>query len=211
MPIICFEGASAVGKTATANFLKNNYSAFVVPEVNQLFARPSNAPAEWYLERQVERWAMAKEQQQFYQLVILDGDPFQPFWYNWAYAYADLQSLEPIKQFYQPKLQKKTFGFPNMYFVLSASETKLRQRKLSDSSRTRKNFEKHLKFIEPQHHYFQTLKTFSNHLVYFLEASTIKVNVEVVLEHISNTGNHNNIDSLDLFTQMVQWLKENKA
>jgi deoxyadenosine/deoxycytidine kinase len=211
MPIICLEGASAVGKTTTANFLKDNYGAFVVPEVNQLFARPENALAEWYLERHVERWAIAKEQQRSHQLVVLDGDPFQPLWYNWAYNYVDLQSLEFMRQFYQPKLENNTFDFPDLYFVLSASKTELKQHKASDASRTRSNFEKHLKLIEPQHHYFQAVKAFSSHLVYFLETSIIKANAEAVLEHISSPSTRNEASSAALFNYMAQWLRENRV
>ncbi|HEY8560173.1 MAG TPA: AAA family ATPase [Pyrinomonadaceae bacterium] len=78
MPIICFEGASAVGKTTTSNALRDERGARVVPEVNQLFARPENEPAEWYFERQVERWRIARERSRRGALVVLDGDPFQP-------------------------------------------------------------------------------------------------------------------------------------
>jgi hypothetical protein len=107
MPIICFEGASAVGKTTTADCFKTTGGAFVVPEVNLLFERPEDAPPEWYFERQVQRWQIAQEQSSFYRLVILDGDLFQPLWYSWAYNfdrlaefgfYRAILSIEDSKQ-----------------------------------------------------------------------------------------------------------------
>src|SRR5215204_5437527 len=101
MSIICFEGASAVGKTTTAKALKDD-GAFVVPEVNQLFNRPENEAFEWYFERQVERWRIAEQQSKIYDLVILDGDPFQPLWYNWAYDFVGWQKLDFMEQFYRP-------------------------------------------------------------------------------------------------------------
>jgi thymidylate kinase len=209
MSIICLEGASAVGKTTTANFLKDNYGAFVIPEVNQLFTRPANAPVEWYLERQIERWAMAKEQSQ--RLVIFDGDPFQPLWYNWAYNFVDLQSLEFTKQFYQSKLQSNTLAFPDFYFILGTNVAELNRRKSNDSSRSRNNFEKHLKLIEPQRRYFQTMKAFSKNSVHFLEASDLKADGEFILEHIALFSNRDAPNSVDLFNHIVQWLRQNKA
>jgi hypothetical protein len=211
MPIICLEGASAVGKTTMANFLKDNYGAFVVPEVNQLFTKPENAPTEWYLERQIERWTIAKKQSQSHPLAILDGDPFQPLWYNWVYEFINLQGLECIEQLYLPKLQNKTLDFPDGYFILSANETELRQRRANDINRTRSNFEKHLKLIQPQIRYFQTMKSFSGHLVYFLEARTIKASAEIVLEKMANFVKRDDTDSVMLFNRMIRWLRENEA
>lgn len=34
MPLLCLEGASAVGKTTTCKKLAEQYNAFIVPEVN---------------------------------------------------------------------------------------------------------------------------------------------------------------------------------
>lgn len=74
MGIIAFEGASAVGKSTTCRELENNYGAFIIPEVNFLFERPKNEHRTWYFEKQVERWNMAVQKSQQYELVILDGD-----------------------------------------------------------------------------------------------------------------------------------------
>lgn len=125
MPIICFEGASAVGKTTTAENLEAKCGAFVVPEVNLLFERPEDASAEWYFERQVGRWSIAQEQSKTHRLVILDGDPFQPLWYAWANNFVGWQSLDFMKSFYKAKIQNKTIGFPDLYFVFGASEVEL--------------------------------------------------------------------------------------
>jgi hypothetical protein len=57
MTIVCFEGRSAVGKTTAARFLSASSGIEVVPEVAAVFERPDE-PADWYLERQVERWQL---------------------------------------------------------------------------------------------------------------------------------------------------------
>ncbi len=211
MSIICFEGASAVGKTTTANRFKTICGAFVVPEVNLLFQRPENESPEWYFERQVERWQIAQEQSKSYPLVVLDGDPFQPFWYCWAYNFVGWQSLDLMERFYQPKVQSKTLGFPDRYFIFSTNEAELRKHKEADATRRRRGFETTLKMIEPQRCYFQEMQNFSPHQVRFLEAKNIETNVEFVQEDISDLANSNKIEAGVLFSKMVEWLQENEA
>ncbi|MDB5084831.1 MAG: chloramphenicol acetyltransferase [Bacilli bacterium] len=59
MPLICIEGASAVGKTTTYREFARRYNAYLVPEVNALWKHPNPEPTYWYFERQVERWRIA--------------------------------------------------------------------------------------------------------------------------------------------------------
>lgn len=211
MSIICFEGASAVGKTTTANRFKTICSAFVVPEVNLLFERPKNEPPEWYFERQVERWQIAQEQSNSYRVVILDGDPFQPFWYCWAYNFVGWQSLDFMEHFYQRKIQNKTLGFPDRYFIFSTNEAELRKRKEADATRQRHGFETHLRMIESQRRYFQAMQEFSPNRVRFFEAKTIETNVEFIQKNISDLANSDEIEDGNLFSKMVEWLQENEA
>jgi len=211
MSIICFEGASAVGKTTTANRCKTICGAFVMPEVNLLFERPENESPEWYFERQAERWQIAQEQSKSYHLVILDGDPFQPFWYSWAYNFVGWQSLNFMEQFCQPKIQNKTLGFPDKYFIFSANEDELKRRKGADASRQRHGFETHLRMIEPQRRYFRAMQEFSPNRVRFLEAETVETNVERIQEDVSDLANSNKIEAEVLFSKMVEWLQKNEA
>jgi hypothetical protein len=211
MPIICFEGASAVGKTTTANRFKTICGAFVVPEVNLLFVRPRNESPEWYFERQVERWQIAQEQSKSYRLVILDGDPFQPFWYCWAYNFVGWQSLDFMERFYQSKIQNKTLDFPDRYFIFSIMEAELIKRKESDVTRRRRAFETHMRMIEPQRRYFQAMQSFSLNKVRFVKAETVEGNVEVIQKNVSNLANSGEGEAKILFSKMVGWLQQNEA
>jgi adenylate kinase family enzyme len=101
MAVICFEGASAVGKTTTANEIAKKTNTYIIPEVNLLFKRPKNESKTWYLERQVERWHTAQEKLKQYDTVILDGDIFQPISYNWCFDFKLFnQNLDFIYDFY---------------------------------------------------------------------------------------------------------------
>ncbi len=99
MTYICLEGASAVGKTTTSKYMKEKFDAFVVEEVNKLFIRPNPEPENWYFDKQVERWSIANKQDN--KLLIFDGDPFQPLWYNWSYNFEGWQSLDFLNEFYR--------------------------------------------------------------------------------------------------------------
>ncbi len=167
MPIICFEGASSVGKTTLSKYLRENHNACVIAEVNFLFTRKKNEEKFWYFERQVERWKMAVSAAKSYKTVILDGDAFQPLWYNWAYDFDVSESLESVADFYREKLAAGEINFPDKYFILTLNKDKLQKRKANDALRTRKNFERHLQFIEPQRVFFSFIKSINNDLVEF--------------------------------------------
>jgi thymidylate kinase len=159
MPIVCFEGPSAVGKTTMAQRLAHTLGAIVIPEVNMLFSRPADPPPTWYFERQVERWQQATTALQSTDLVILDGDPFQPFWYNWAYHYVGWEPLDTLVAFYESQIRMGTISFPDRYLLFTASERDLRERRATDTTRQRRGFEHHLGFIRSQQTYFAALQT----------------------------------------------------
>ncbi|MEL6674801.1 MAG: chloramphenicol acetyltransferase [Bacteroidota bacterium] len=152
--LICFEGPSAVGKTTLSQALSETHQ--IIPEVNLLFERPPGADKLWYYQRQVDRYQLS---QQTDRSSILDGDPFQPLWYNWIYGWPEsFASFEETKAFYRAALQDERIRFPDLYVIFQADEQSLRARKAKDLTRKRRNFEKHLRMIEPQRRYFDFLQ-----------------------------------------------------
>lgn len=149
MAIVCLEGPSAVGKTTTCQQLEEDYGAYIIPEVNLLFERPKNEHKTWYLERQVERWNMAVRQSKNYEIVILDGDVFQPLSYNWCFHFGIFdQPLSFLEEFYKKSMMKREIGFPDQYFYLYTTDSELRKRKDFDYTRKRRNFEKHIHIVK---------------------------------------------------------------
>lgn len=210
MPIICLEGASGAGKSTTSRELMKRWDAYIVPEVNELFKRPLVMPENWYFERQVERWKIAQEKIQQHEWVVLDGDVFQPFWYNWSYNFEVFgQSLEEISDFYRPHVENGALGYPDHYFLLQVDVAELRKRKENDVTRRRGNFEKHLKVIEPQKRYFQELDRQIAGFVDFIVAAEVQKNVERIVDARGASFDHQN--SLELFDGMIGWLKTNRA
>ncbi|TCD22952.1 hypothetical protein E0D86_10000 [Pseudomonas sp. IC_126] len=170
MTIVCIEGASSVGKTTVCRILEAEFGFTRVPEVNELYARSSEESPSWYFERQVDRWEMANEVSSSGGSAILDGDPFQPVWYNWIFSDLGLQSIDAVLSFYCEKLNAGTIRLPDKYYLLTAGEIELRRRKESDPSRSRSNFEMHLRLIEPQLAYFAAMNEGAPGLVSIMES-----------------------------------------
>lgn len=208
MPIVCFEGPSAVGKTTVAAALAAE-GAHVVPEVNVLFERPADEAPGWYFERQVDRWALAVEAARGHPLVVLDGDPFQPLWYNWAYGFAGWQGLDFMEAFYRPRLVRGELGFPDLYVVFGADERVLRERRDSDPARRRRGFETHLRFIEPQRRYFRAMRELSPDRVRFLEARDVAASARAMAAAAREAPPGE--EAVELFDRMVGWLREHPA
>lgn len=209
MRIICFEGPSAVGKTSTASMMADAAGAYVIPEVNVLFERPAAEPPEWYFERQVDRWRLAASRAETHPLVILDGDPYQPLWYAWAYDFRGWQGLDFMEAFYRPLIAEGVLSFPDRYIILGASIEELRRRKEADAGRRRGGFDTHLRFIEPQRRYFRAMQSFAPGRVHFSEAPTVEENVRVVTGlGESQLGRER---PLELFDFLVGWLRAHRA
>lgn len=203
MPIVCLEGPSAVGKTSTASALAAA-GAYVVPEVNELFPRPADEAPAWYLERQVERWMMAARAPG---LAVLDGDPFQPLWYNWSYGFDRWQSLDELAAFYRPRILRGDIGFPDLYVILGAPADVLRARMKGDATRQRHGFDAHLRFIEPQRRYFAAMQSFAPARVRFADARDVAETARLVFAVVRHAVREER--PAELFDRMVEWLRGN--
>ena len=203
---ICFEGPSAVGKTTMSSHLQNEY--YVVSEVNELFGKNSSEGKFWYYDRQVERCVIAADKEK----VIFDGDPFQPLWYNWTYSYPEgYLSLEPMLEYYREKIKDGKMSFPDLYVVFLVSEENLRQRKEADSTRSRGNFEKHLKLIHSQRKYFGFLLSTFPGLIEFVQSIDFDATIEKVRNLIPVSKQIPRYDDLVILTEISLWLRANNS
>ena len=184
MTIICLEGASAVGKSTTCQYLADHCGFSRIPEVNELFERPVTPASNWYLCRQVERWQMAETVSAAGGQAVLDGDPFQPLWYNWIFNELDLQPVEDVIEFYRSAIQAEDIRFPDRYFLLTAPEEVLRVRTQNDKSRSRRNFDMHLRLIRPQINYFKQMNLIERGRVKQLIADERTVLGDIILSYL---------------------------
>lgn len=205
-PIICLEGPSGVGKTTLCQVLSNEFN--IVPEVNQLFERPVNEPKYWYHEKQVERYELC---QQSNKPSILDGDIFQPIWYNWVCNYpANFLSKEETHAFYKAKLLEGKISFPDLYIIFDAEEKELWNRKERDKTRRRRNFEKHLTIIQPLRTYYRFLEKETDLEMRFIYYSSITETKEKVLSTIQKMPKKK-VYGVKVFEQIDEWISKNNG
>jgi len=166
MPIIALEGAPGVGKTTwSRTLLHSGGAAVVIPEVNLLFTRPHPEPRHWYLQRQLDRYAQAAQASAAGQLAVLDGDPFQPLWFNWAFAEEGWNWREAA-DFYRDALAANQLAWPDRYLFLHAPEAVRQQRLLEreratgrGEARAQAKNARYARLVAPQRRYFEALVT----------------------------------------------------
>ncbi|MFC4550983.1 MULTISPECIES: ATP-binding protein [Halorussus] len=216
MTIISLEGASAVGKTTTAEVLCDEFDAYRVPEVNALFDTSKEDSTTWYFERQCDRWEIAIDREKEHEFVVLDGDVLQPLWYNWiAHHLSDelatveeFAPLDSICHFFREKVQEQSIGFPDRYFLLFTDDNTLKQRKGNDEKRTRRNFESHLQFATPQRRYFEKLQTLSPKKVRFVRAQSVNTNRDTIRAELPSSDDRTGRYSLDVLDAIFDWAEE---
>lgn len=200
-PIICFEGPSGVGKTTMCRLLSPGYH--VVPEVNELYIRSENESKLWYHEKQIERYDSCKSSNI---KSILDGDVFQPIWYNWVCGYpSNFLSKEETLNFYKTKIADGSIRFPDLYIIFHVEEKELWIRKENDETRQRRNFEKHLRIIEPLKSYYRFLDRETDIDMKFIHYSSIeetKNKIQALLDDLYQKD----IDQLKAYEQIENWI-----
>lgn len=200
-PVVCFEGPSGVGKTTLSNLLQNDFN--IVPEVNLLFDRTSAESEYWYHERQVDRYELCRKSEE---ISILDGDVFQPIWYNWVCQYpSNFLSKEQTHRFYRTMLEEGNIAFPDLYIIFHINEKELWKRKERDKSRQRRNFEKHLKIIEPLKDYWRFLERDTEIDLKFVRYEDVDSAYEDVLALIQSLEVEN-LNNSKTFDQIDKWI-----
>ncbi len=201
--IICFEGPSAVGKTSMCQLLQEDFQ--IVAEVNELFEKEEGVGKFWYFERQIDRYALCKNSKVN---SILDGDVFQPLWYNWIYGGASgLQSFEETKHFYSKAIREGRIRFPDLYVIFQSNLEVLRKRKEGDRTRKRRNFEKHLNMISLQQKYFSFLKTHTEIEIVYIENQNQEKTRTKILSYIESKAEKNIGDAIN-YKIITNWLEQ---
>jgi thymidylate kinase len=208
--IVCVEGPSAVGKTTASRSLALLRAGSVIPEVNARFTRPPTADDSWYLERQEDRWAEAKAVSDAGGLAVLDGDPFQPLWYNWSFNFHDLQSLSALRAVYRPRIERGLMRFPDLYVLLLADSDQLRQRKTADTARARHNFDRHLRLLTTMPRYFEAVSALNAAPVTTVDAS-IHEDVQRSIVSAIDSFVDRRVDAVNAFDAVTGWLADEQA
>lgn len=205
--IISLEGPSAVGKTSLARALAATRGAAVVPELDAAHPPPVGDSAAWFVDRHAEQWLRARELREGAPLVVLDGDPFKGLWYNWIYAADGWPGVDVVAPLYRAHLERGTIAFPDLYVILDATEGQLRERRAGDPTRRRRQFETHLRMVEPQRRYFAALGAVAPGRVLSLDTtdhSSLADRIEAALAALPAEP----VDGARVLDAMERWLRD---
>ena len=197
-----------MGKTTLAAALARDAEAVVIGELDARAAPPVSESAEWFVNRTVERWTQAREAAGDAPIVVLDGDVFKGLWYNPVFAEEGWPGIGILAPLYRREIERGRLGFPNHYVALDASVDVLRARRAGDPTRSRRNFEKHLRLVEPLRAYFDALGRADPGRV--LVVDTV-AHAAAALQIVSRIAHPmaDGVSELDLFDRMVDWAMAN--
>ncbi len=135
-------------------------------------------------------------------IAVLDGDPFQPLWYKWIFSDLGFQDINSVIDFYAIAIKNQKIKFPDKYFILTIAENELRNRKNKDTSRSRSNFELHLKLIKPQLAYFVSMNEVYNGITEVMVAN----DPIQLADNIYSSKYYSDYDQLQLLKKRVDFI-----
>ena len=208
--ILAFEGAPGVGKSTIAAALALQ-GAFVIPEVNRLFAKPFPEPLNWNYERHNARWEMAQLRDATASLVVLEGDPFHPIWFSWIYPEINWPTPSEAVKFYRTRIADRRMMFPDKYVFVHIAEQERRDRMLArelahgvEEERAKKKIEHYSRMVKPQERFFRALGEYSPDWVIFVEACTLEGSLAVIA---SAERPKTRLDDLETLAFIADWIE----
>lgn len=207
--ILAIEGAPGVGKSTTAAALRDA-GAYVVPEVNLLFARPIPEPTGWYHDRQAARWEMARLKASQGALSVLDGDPLQPIWFGWIFDNEAWSLPAESIAFYRSKFAERGMEVPDRYVLLHIAEEERRERMLKrerarglGEERAQLKVARYARIVQPQMAFFNALSERFSGWVTFVETTSVDETVSAIMSLGAPSAAPDSIEAIDFIAEWV--------
>jgi len=208
--IICLEGPTAVGKTTLGAQLVAQYGAAVLPELDTSGAPPIAESAGWFVDRHAEQWRAARDRSAAAAFTVLDCDPLKGLWYNGMHASEGWKGIDVVAPLYRHHIGRGTLHFPELYIVLDATESQLRERRANDPTRRRRGFEKHVPMLSAQRRYFAALAAADPARVVVLDTADRATLVARVITAIRD-ARAPLVDPLELLEAMTDWVRRHAS
>ena len=208
--IVCLTGSPATGKTTTAEYLVAHHNAVHIPEVNILHPKhthPDPEPESWYIDRQVERCQAALQASS--DLVILDGDPYQPVWLHWIFPEFGFNPWWRDIEIFAQRTQRLVV--PDFYVYLHTDpDERFRREALRTAERgylhrrAIAKYERYAPMLVPGRAFFQALGEAFPGFVLFIEAIDPETTFAAFRDYLFTPP-----AVWDLLDAMSSWLVEN--
>jgi hypothetical protein len=161
--LIVVEGISAAGKTT---WCLKHASGFTVSETGPRDDAPDatlnpGAAARFWVEQGERRWRAARAIERLRGVAVCDTDPIKLhyIWSLWQIGVAAERVWQAEHDATRDAIAAGRIGFADAYFVKSIDPQSARQQRDADPARSRRNFELHLKLIDPLMRWYRALET----------------------------------------------------
>ncbi len=167
--IIVVEGPSGCGKTS---WTRRHGGAHALLEVLPDHAAVPNDPeaaARFWVERTVRRWEDVLERERRDGLVVVDTDPFK-LHFTWTLlqeGMATARQWELERETSRSAFGAGRCGLADLVFVSTIDEPTLRARRDSDTTRTRRNFERHVRLRDALVRWYRAVDALEPGRVFF--------------------------------------------
>jgi hypothetical protein len=160
--IVVAEGPSAAGKTTWCHA---HGDGLVVPEHAPRAGDPDGhdlpATAKYWTAVNCGRWAQAVQLESEHGLAICDGDPLK-LHYAWCLARIGATPLDGFR--HEAHAVRESFaagrlGIADVILLSFPSSEELRRRRSADPTRSRRNFDLHLRLAEPLREWYAAMAT----------------------------------------------------
>ncbi|GAA0805957.1 hypothetical protein [Spirilliplanes yamanashiensis] len=160
--IVVVTGPSAAGKTT---WCRRHHPAQTVPEHAPAGAEPADpaAQAVYWCAAGCDRWAAARDLERRGGLAVCDDDPLK-LHYTWSMLRAglgDRRLWDREVAAHRSAVAAGRLGFADLYLVSVPPEPELRRRREADRTRTRRNFERHVRLAAGLREWYATLDRLS--------------------------------------------------
>lgn len=159
--LIVVEGISAAGKTTWCN---KHAASLMIPETGRCHGAPDRVldpvgAARFWVEQGARRWTAALEMERSRGIAVCDTDPLKLhyIWTLWQIGAACERSWQEECAATRKAIRDGQLGFADTYLVKPISPWLARQQRDSDPTRSRRNFDLHVKLHNPLITWYRTL------------------------------------------------------
>jgi hypothetical protein len=177
--IVVVTGPSAAGKTT---WCRRHFPADTVPEYvpgsDELPGPDPGEQAMFWCEVNSRRWLRALHQEQSSGLAVCDDDPLK-LHYSWSLARIGELSWRHWQaevDVHRLAVAAGKLGFADLVLVSAPSEEELRRRRDADPLRRRRNFDLHIRLVEPMRQWYRAVEhADAAHVLWELPAAGLPV------------------------------------
>jgi hypothetical protein len=201
--IVVVEGISASGKTT---WCRRHAAGFTVSETGPRDDAPDatlnvTAAARFWVEQGERRWQAACAIERSRGIAVCDTDPIKLhyIWSLWQIGVAIERVWQAERVATRDAIADGRIGFADAYLVKPIDPRRARQQRDADPTRSRRNFELHVKLLEPLMTWYRALEA-------VLPGAVTWDLPKDGLAHLSDQGDRRIADSVLIFDQMIHLL-----